>query len=320
MSAAYYDKADPVLGIDIGGTHIRMGLVDDKYQLQHFSIRKSQEVLLDESKSHLSSIALMGDLVKEYLTEVQAKISAVSIGFPSTIDAKREVVVSTPNIKPLQNLKVVEELGGLLELPVFINRDVNYILLSDLEDLKDNNLLNRDPESVCGFYIGTGLGNTIMINGRLLTGAHGYAAELGHIHIIGNNDSCGCGGVGCIELMTGGLALAKIREKHFPDTYIGDLFKLHADTEPLKQYIDNLAVAVTTEMVLIDPEVNIFGGGVMQMEGFPRAYFEQRLYAYARRPCPEGSLKFIYVKESQSGGVRGAGIYAYKRLKESNYL
>lgn len=325
-----------VLGIDIGGTHIRMGLVGaaPDYELEHFEIRKSQEVLgsnnctpeQKESLDHLtdgtasepagSPIERLASVVTDFCARNNCKIKAVAIGFPSTIDARREVVVSTPNIKPLQNLPVVSELGARLGLPVFINRDVNFILLSDLEDLK----LDHTPESVCGFYIGTGLGNTIMINGRLLVGARGCAAELGHIHVIGLDKPCGCGGTGCIELLAGGLALPGIKEQYFPDSYIGDLFKLHGDSEPLHRYIEHLAAAVSTEMVLIDPELCILGGGVIQMPGFPREYFEQCLYRYARRPCPPGSLKLLYVKESQSAGVRGGGIYASRRLADPSFL
>lgn len=317
-----------VLGIDIGGTHIRMGLVGSApdYELEHFEIRKSQEVLGSDDCTQEKQegtdcpaggpIERLAAVVADFCARNNCKIKAVAIGFPSTIDARREVVVSTPNIKPLQNLQMVSELGARLGLPVFINRDVNFILLSDLEDLK----LDHTPDSVCGFYIGTGLGNTIMINGRLLVGARGCAAELGHIHVIGLDQPCGCGGTGCIELLAGGLALPGIKEQYFPDTYIGDLFKLHGDSEPLCQYVEHLAAAVSTEMVLIDPELCIFGGGVIQMPGFPREYFEQCLYRYARRPCPPGSLKLLYVKESQSAGVRGGGIYASRRLADPFFL
>ena len=300
-----------VLGIDIGGTHIRLGLVTEDYEVLGFHKEKSQPVL--ETSDPLGKLET---LVKDFVKANNAQVKAASIGFPSTIDAARKVVVSTPNIKSLQNLKVVEDLGARLKVPVFINRDVNYILLSDLEDLKER----MTPRNVCGFYIGTGLGNTIMIEGRLLIGKHGTAAELGHLHVPGFTGKCGCGGEGCIELLAGGLALAKIREEYYPDTAIEEIFTLYRNTKPLKEYIKNLASAVASEIVIIDPDVSIFGGGVVQMKDFPKEDFENCIYSYARRPCPQGSLKFIYVKDSQESGVRGAGIYAYKRLADPTYL
>ncbi len=300
-----------VLGIDIGGTHIRKGLIDTDYNLHDFSLTKSQPVL-----DTADPLARLEDLVRSSVAETDHEIAAVSIGFPSTIDAARKVVLSTPNIASLQNLPVVEKLSSRLNLPVFINRDVNFIMLSDLEDLKDN----IKPASACGFYIGTGIGSSIYLDGRLLTGAHGTAAELGHIHVPGFKASCGCGGTGCIELIAGGMALERIRQEHFADTFIGDLFTRHQNKPQLRRYIQDLAAAVACQIIIIDPEVSILGGGVIQMADFPRAFFEECLYSYARRPCPPGSLRLIYVKDSQYSGVRGAGIYAFKRLADPHYL
>lgn len=299
------------LGMDIGGTHVRIGLVSGDGRLEHFKMAASAP-LLDTP----DPLTRLYELMRQFMEEHQAEPSCAAIGFPSTVDARREVVISTPNIASLQQLPVTAVLSQKLGFPVYVNRDVNLILLSDLDELK----LDPVPETVCGFYIGTGLGNTIMINGRLLVGSRGAAAELGHMHVPGFDGVCGCGGRGCIELLCGGLALNRIRQEYYPQTPIGEMFVRHAGTRPLKRYIEDLAGAVAGELVLIDPEVSIFGGGVLQMEDFPRQYFEDCLYSYARRPCPPGSLKFIYVKDSQQSGVRGAGLYAFRRLADPTYL
>lgn len=300
-----------VLGIDIGGTHLRLGFVDEKREISDFTIIKSQPIL-DTS----TPILKLKDLIENFCAEHNKIPEAVSIGFPSTIDAKREKVISTPNIKSLNNLEVSRNLGELLNIPVFINRDVNMILLSDLDEMKiDTKKLN-----ICAFYIGTGLGNVIMIHDQMLTGRRGFAAELGHMHVPGLKMKCGCGSEGCIELITGGLALARIQREHFPDTYIGDMFTKHRDHKLVQEYIDNLALAVSNEMVLIDPDLTVFGGGVLQMNDFPKEDFEKALYKYQRRPCNEGDFEFVYVKESQHSGVKGGGIYAIKRLEDKDYI
>lgn len=300
-----------ILGIDIGGTHLRLGFINEKHEVNDFTIIKSQPVL-----DTTTPIIKLRELIENFCKEHDKKVEAVAIGFPSTIDAKREKVISTPNIKSLNKLDVSKDLGNLLGIPVFINRDVNMILLSDLDELKvDSKMLN-----ICAFYIGTGLGNVIMIHDQILIGRRGFAAELGHMHVPGLKMKCGCGSEGCIELITGGLALARIQREHFPDTYIGDMFTKHRDHELIREYIDNLALAVSNEMVLIDPDFTIFGGGVLQMNDFPKDEFEKALYKYQRRPCNPGDFEFVYVKESQHSGVKGCGIYAIKRLENADYL
>ncbi len=299
------------LGMDIGGTHVRIGLVSPEGRLEHFKMAASAPLL-----NTADPLGRLEELMRQFMEEHGVQPACAAVGFPSTVDARREVVISTPNIASLQQLPVTAVLSRKLGFPVYVNRDVNLILLSDLDELK----LDPAPETVCGFYIGTGLGNTIMINGRLLVGSRGVAAELGHMHVPGFDGTCGCGGQGCIELLCGGLALNRIRQEYYPQTPIGEMFVRHAGTKPLQRYIRNLAGAVAGELVLIDPEVSIFGGGVLQMKGFPRQYFEECIYSYARRPCPAGSLKFIYVKDSQHSGVRGAGLYAFRRLSDPTYL
>ena len=300
-----------VLGIDIGGTHIRMGAVDESFNVSFFEKTKSQPILdTDKPLEKLCS------LITEFKKRTGLNLTAVSIGFPSTIDALRRKVVSTPNIASLQNLDVVDFVENRLGLKTFINRDVNYLLLSDLFNLG----LDSIPNSVCGFYIGTGIGNTIMINNKLLIGKNGKAAELGHTHVIGFNDKCGCGGSGCIELLSGGLALVRIQKEYFKDTSIDNIFVKHSDTDVIDKYIDNLAATVCNEIVIIDPDLCLFGGGVIQMKAFPKDRFEKYIYKYARKPCEQGSINIVYVDDKPASGVIGAGIYAYKRIQDKSYL
>ena len=300
-----------ILGIDIGGTHIRMGAVDETFKVHFFEKTKSQPIL--DTEAPLDRLC---SLITEFEEKHSIKLSSVSIGFPSTIDAPRRKVISTPNIASLQNLDVVDFIENKLGLRTYINRDVNYLLLSDLNNLE----LNPTPSSVCGFYIGTGIGNTIMINNRLLIGKNGKAAELGHTHVIGFDGQCGCGGKGCVELLSGGLALARIQREYFKDTLIDDIFTMHADTEVIDKYIDDLAATVCNEIVIIDPELCLFGGGVIQMANFPKERFEKYIYKYARKPCEEGSISIVYVEDNPESGVQGAGIYAFKRINDSSYL
>ena len=79
-----------------------------------------------------------------------------------------------------------------------------------------------------------------------------------------------------------------------------------------------MAVAVATEVNILDPEYVVLGGGVLQMDGFPLEYFEQKIRAYTRKPYPEENLRLVYSRPNQENGIIGAGISGWKRWSASH--
>ena len=170
------EKEQYVLGIDIGGTNMRFGLVDSRHELSAFE-RLDTRATFAEGCDPAGRLA---ECIRSYCERSLsgAMPAAVSIGFPSTINRQRTVVVQTPNIACIpDHFAVVEELEAVLKVPVFINRDVNDLLLFDLEDLKVTS-----QDCVAGIYFGTGIGNAVMVNGKILLGRNGVASELVHLH------------------------------------------------------------------------------------------------------------------------------------------
>ena len=288
---------------------MRFGLVDELYQLSSFAIKNTQIIFTgkDTENSLIAS-------VREYCDEYGFP-DAISAGFPATIDKKRKKVISAPNIKGLNNLPVADILEQALGIPVFVNRDTNFLLLYDVYHYQLDELAN-----IIGCYIGTGFGNAVLINGRILLGKNGAAAELGHIPMLGKSAVCGCGNVGCIEAYASGKHLSEIRESCFPDTHITDIFSKHSADEAIEQFIDQLSLPVATEINIFDPDHVIVGGGVIQMKDFPLKRFEERIRVHSRKPFPESNLDIIYSYPKQENGVIGAGIYAYKRLADGGYV
>lgn len=300
------------LGIDIGGTNFRLGLVDEAYGIVHFEIQSTQKLL--KSGAPLDN---MRAAIQDYLDrELGGRtLKAISMGFPSTVDSERRVVRSTPNIAALQNLRVVDELEPHFPCPVFINRDVNFLLLYDLWN-------SRLPAEamVAAVYYGTGLGNAIYVHGRLLTGKNGVAAELGHIPVLHYDEACPCGNSGCLELLASGKRLVSIKNEFFPDTDISDVFTRHGDTPQLHDYIDTLASAAAIEVNIFDPDYLILGGGITQMKDFPKHELEAAIVRHSRKPYPAENIEILYSDPAQENGVIGAAIYAARRLKERNFV
>jgi allose kinase len=287
--------------MDIGGTHIRSGFVDENLNIEDFKVAKTQEIFKSASFSDFAA----------YLKTFAAleNLSAMSLGFPSTVAKDCRRILSTPNIKGLDNIAAADILEKEFGIPVFINRDVNLLLLSDIR------ALNIEKQSiVLGFYVGTGLGNSIFINGEILAGKNGSAGELGHIPVLGRKDLCGCGNLGCMELYSDGKYLSKIHQEHFPQDNISDLFVKHSEHPAVEEFIDNLGAAIAIEINIFDPDEILIGGGVISMENFPKEILEAALKKYARKPFPAQNLVLRYVQSARHSGVLGAAIFGFQKL------
>lgn len=292
------------LGADIGGTNLRLGIVSQTGEIISFERKPSSvlhknasESLAEEIKSHIA---------KNGYTE---RISAIAVGLPSLIDKSRSTVLSTPNLKGFDNLPIKKELEKILGIPVFIERDVNFLLQNDMEKLGI-----KSEENVLGFYVGTGFGNSVFLGGKFYTGSNGAAGELGHIPILGNSLKCTCGNTGCVETVCSGKALEALAEEHFPKTDIKQVFKAHGNEPILKAFVQNLAVPIATEINILDPDVCIIGGGVIDMECFPKEILFDAVHFHARKPYPEKSLRLLFTRHDQKSGVFGSGIFAQKQI------
>ena len=298
---------DRIIGIDIGGTNFRIGAVDKEGNITMFrkipvrSVFQSGQPLVD-----------LGEYLKSYIKELKEetlRITAISIGFPATLDRERQRVLQAPNISFMENLPVVETLTEILKIPVFIERDVTMALYYDMKKFE-----LPESEVISGFYIGTGIGNAIFINGRPLTGKNGSAGELGHIPVDGSDIICGCGNIGCIESLAGGLYLAKLQKNNYPETPIGNLFTEHGKEFLLTQYIDRVAMAIATEINILNPDYNLVGGGVPAMPDFPQDLLLERILLHTRKPYPAEDLNVIFTGDRPEKCVVGAAYYASDKL------
>lgn len=287
-----------IIGIDIGGTSFRIGLVDAQGTVSDFRKVPVKQVFTTQDP-----LRDLSEFLKAYCEG--KRVEAVSIGFPATLDAKRQTVLQAPNISFMENLPVVEVLSRDLGMPVFIERDVTFALVYDCRKYGI-----PDEGIVCGFYFGTGIGNAISINGSPLIGRNGTAGELGHIPADGSDEVCGCGNVGCMEPLAGGRYLAHLCRTVYTDTHISEIFTKHGEEPLLRQFVDRMAITVATEINILDPHVVLIGGGVANMPDFPRAYLNRRILERTRKPLPAENLTILYTGDEPEKSVVGAAVYA----------
>lgn len=298
-----------VLGLDIGGTNIRTGIVWEDFSLEGFEMASSVELF----ETPGGEIGALASHVRDYCSRHSGlgRLKAVSIGFPSTVDKEKRVVLSTPNLPGFNQLAVVELLQREINLPVYINRDVNLLMKSDIHA---HGLEKADI--VIGCYIGTGLGNAICIGGHMLSGKNGVAGELGHVPVLGSKRICQCGNVGCMENIASGKYLEELQEKYFPGEEISGLFEKYGESPVLMEYVEYLSVAVALEINILDPDYVILGGGVLKMQNFPMELLKKYIRQHTRKPLPHDNLQIVISKQNQESGVIGAGMYAFEQMRK----
>ena len=294
------------IGVDIGGTNLRIGCVDKNSNLSNFVQIPQQTVLTGDSPANLACFIM--DYIQEY--GVSDSVAGVCVGFPAPIDKSRTVVLNAPNISGFNGVNVISILQKYFDIPVFIEKDTNLLLIYDIirYDLPGD-------DTIIACYIGTGFGNAIMIDGKLLIGHNGSAGELGHVPAWDCEHECSCGSIGCVEHLAAGKYLTRIRNEYYPDTDISMLFAEHGNDDLLIEYIKHLAIPIVTEVNIIDPSILILGGGVLSMPMFPREKLIESIKHYVRTPLAEEKLKFIFSESDQENGVIGAGICTFKQLE-----
>ena len=302
---------DVIIGIDIGGTHLRIGAVNRAGQVSFFEKRESRTVC-GEGGSGARLIAL----IRAYLAQngLENHVSAVAIGFPSTISRDKRTVYSSPNLPlggagGLDGQDVVALLQNALCVPAFIDKDTNYLLQYDLVRL---NL--KDKGCTIGIYYGTGIGNAVFLDGRFLTGKHGVACELGHIPYFASERICGCGSRGCAETHAGGYVLRDLWQMHYADEPFCELFVRHAGDARIQSFIEAMAIPFATELNLFDPDQVIVGGGVVEMAGFPMERLLGYLHEFVRKPYPGEDFTLLRASAAPETGVVGAAYYAMEHL------
>lgn len=300
-----------ILGIDIGGTNLRMGTVTEDGVLSNFVRRSSAHLVGDNASENLAKE------VNTYITrhDLRDQILAISIGVPATVSKDKSYIYSTPNLPGLENMDLGRLMTKATGIMTYVDRDVNYLLMHDIKTF------NLDPEhnkTILGIYIGTGLGNAVYINGALHLGKNGVAGELGHIPMYQIDEICNCGNRGCAEVLCSGLRLEKLAKEKFPDCAISNIFLEHGDNHVVKEYINTLSLPAATEITLLDPEYVIIGGGVTMMKNFPMDDFLNAIRKHTRHPLPANDIDFLMSEDFQTNGVIGGAYTTFEILKSNS--
>ena len=190
------------VGIDLGGTFIKFALLDDRLRLAG-SMKAPTPVDCGADGVIDAMIAGAKRLPIEQGV-APGDVVAVGVGAPGPLDLDAGVVIAMPNIPGFENVPVRERLSAGLDLPAVLENDANAAALGE-------HLLGRGrgATSMVLLTLGTGVGSGIVIDGKLLHGAHGLGGEAGHMIVDPDGEPCGCGQRGCLERYASAAFLAQ---------------------------------------------------------------------------------------------------------------
>lgn len=290
-----------ILGLDIGGTNIRIGAVDKESEVHYFE-KVYQKTVFTNSKSVDNLIEFISNYISKY--QLTGQVVAIAIAVPATISKDCTTVLQAPSLPGFDNLNLLAPLEEYFGIKVFLLKDVWTAALYDIHKYHLNT-----GGLIAACYVGTGIGNVFLYNGEIYKGKNGVSGELGHIPIPESKLACGCGNIGCIENYAGGKYLAKYcqHSKIDIETVFSSMPK-----EDIDNYINYIAIAIATEINILDPDSVLLGGGVLNMEGFPYELLKEKIYQHTRKPFPSDNLNLVFVSDDSTKGVVGAAMYARK--------
>lgn len=306
------------IGIDVGGTKIAAGRVDDGGTL----IARARRSTPAQSPDEIA--AAIVDLIGELSTP---EVTAVGVACAGYIDRAGTTVLFSPNLawrdEPLK-----ERIAQHVDLPVFIENDANAAAYGEFVHGAGRSL--RDMVMIT---VGTGVGGGIVSNGRLLRGAFGIGGEIGHMVLMPGGRLCGCGNRGCLETYGSGTALTREARElvrsgaqfsaRLSTLCAGDADRLTgamvtsaalegdtASIDLLAQVGNCVGEAAASMASLLDPEGFVIGGGVADAGDLliepMRAAFGRSLTGRGYRPVAD----FIQAQLGNDAGVIGAAALA----------
>lgn len=298
-------------GADIGGTTVKLGLFDtegnilDKWEIKTHTENEGAAILPD------TAVAILGKIEERKLKPEEIVGIGVGVPGPVSIDG---VVPHTANLG-WGYKEVTKELSERTGLPCKAGNDANVAALGEMwvggaKGHKDVLLLT----------LGTGVGGGIIVDGKILTGAHGAGGEIGHIHVEDHiEEHCGCGNQGCLEQFASATGIARLARAALAESESPSLLRegevtakavfdaLKEGDELAKQVVERfgkyLGTAIAVMTSVLDPEVIVIGGGVSKageiLLDYTRKYFRPNAYKASK------DIEFALAQLGNDAGIYG---------------
>ena len=269
------------IGIDIGGTGIQLGLVDQQGRIVHRgAIVTRTDIPVEEQIKAIADCALEVIAASGHTLD---EIDSIGAGVPGVADPRTGHIAFCTNLG-WKDVPFREEMRRWIDKPVYFDNDATVAGLAEYHAG-----VSAGTQSSVFITLGTGVGGSIILNGKVWSGFHGVGSEIGHTILRLDGEPCTCGNQGCMERYCSATAIIRMAREAVaghPESLVlqkaeGDPKKINAkividaarENDPIgsqvyERYVSYLSQAVASIVNFLDPEIIVLGGGVSKAGAF----------------------------------------------------
>ena len=311
------------LGIDLGGTNIAVGVVDESYRIvgrakvRTNASRPDGDIIADMAETARAAVADAGLAMKD--------IAFAGIAAPGSVNPETGVISYANNL-PFRNTPVAPKLSELLGLPCHIDNDANVAAYGELLAGA-----GKGAKNFVAVTLGTGVGGGIIVDGKIYSGFNYAGAELGHMIIVYGGETCSCGTKGCWEAYASASALIRQtvqameadKSSNMWEVCGGDSSKVNGRTAfdamragdaagaaVVDRYIGYIACGVVNIINVFQPEFVCIGGGICNEGDTLLKPLRDKVYSNVyNKGAPEEQLsRIIRAELGNDAGIIGAAM------------
>ncbi|MBR1813887.1 MAG: ROK family protein [Lachnospiraceae bacterium] len=280
--------------LDVGGTKVLGAIFNEEREIVYRLKKKSKSEGAEAQNVEKVIVSVVEEMMKEADIK-KSQVNAIASCAPGVIDQDKGIVLFTPNL-PWRNYDLAGSMKEKFGVPFFVGNDVNLGVLGEYKFGAAKGYKN-----VVGFFVGTGMGGGLILNGKLFTGNEFKGAEYGHMILDPEGPLCNCGQRGCLEAFSSkqGMSayirqqVSRGRKSLMADAVTEGVFRskqlkkaLEAGDDVAIEAVDRachyLAIATGNMINAISPDLVLYGGGIIEAEG---ERFLQKILAEVDRYC-----------------------------------
>lgn len=316
------------VGIDVGATTIKLGLIDNNWQIIERRIIQLERYDTPEKFFHsinqdINSMLSLRGIAHDDLT-------SIGIGLPGCVDSVNGMVRDLTNIRGWGEVNVTQNMSKITGIPSYIDNDVNLMTVGEWM-----HGAGKGCRDMFCCTLGTGVGGGLVIDGKLYRGATLCAGEIGHIRLFIDGEQCNCGNKGCLERYVGNAGIVRrtielLKQNSLNGNILLNMisndynrltpkliFKAAKNGDEVSAFIWKetgyyIGVAFTSLVNILNPEKIIVGGGVAQAGDILFESIIDTVVRYAM-PVATKKLKIVPAQLGEDAGVVGAATYSLMR-------
>ena len=309
------------IGVDVGGTNVKIALVDKKGE-----IKFPKTVPTRAEMGYEYTIGNIQQSIKDLISEAGIEKNALEgtgFGFPGQIDCDKGIVRLAPNIPGWVNVPISEIMQKEFNVPVKVDNDVRCAALAEL-----NYGAGVGCKNLICITVGTGIGSGLIINGKIVRGASNAAGEIGHIKLeMHDGLLCGCGDRGCLEAYASGPSIVAMAKEYVMGGKSAKFREIAGSIDAITPAIvaqaanegdavakkifeimgEYIGIGLTSVVNLLNPEKIVIGGGVADAGDILLEPLRKTLKSRTM-PIQGGAVEVVPAQLGNTAGIIGSSL------------